>query len=67
MWGWGGSHGGGECDVRRVWVPWRCGLEYDDYGCHGGGECDVGQGWRSHGGGGEYDVGQQVMWVPWRW
>ena len=32
MWGWGGSHGGGECDVRQVWVPWRCGLEYDNYG-----------------------------------
>ena len=53
--------------MRRVWVPWRCGLEYDDYGCHGGGECDVGQEWRSHGvDGGEYDVGQQV-WVLWRW
>ena len=48
-------------------MPWRCGLEYDDYGCHGGGECDVGQEWRSHGvDGGEYDVGQQV-WVLWRW
>ena len=23
MWGWGGSHGGGEYDVGQVWVAWR--------------------------------------------
>ena len=23
MWGWGGSHGGGEYDVGLEWKPWR--------------------------------------------
>ena len=23
MWGWGGTHGGGEYDVGLGWDPWR--------------------------------------------